>query len=257
MNNNGKSNKSLCRKCSSLSFQILWEHVRLLCGVPGQRPYACAHNSLLQWQHRPALHWQQNHAAPLESRYDSLLRLGVFKISKWLVRLTVQCAFEKFDLKLMSAVQCVSIDLFVLTVMQYWEISSKTCKHLPADQQEVYDPATQTMTVQVGLPCSIIIIHQYTYTCLIIHWPPYLSVQICDTYSVDESITTPGAGPARRRRAAPSSPTYFSQATMFIVSTTAASIYNSPPRLNVSQNVYIVEDSGQLQYCQLGRLSLS
>ena len=63
----------------------------------------------------------------------------------------------------------MSIDLLVLTVMQYWEISSKTCKHLPADQQEVYDPATQTMTVQVGLPCSSIIIHQCAYTCTIIH----------------------------------------------------------------------------------------
>lgn len=31
---------------------------------------------------------------------------------------------------------------------------------------------------------------------------------------------------------------------MFIVSTTAAAIYNSPPRLNVSRNVDIVEDSG-------------
>lgn len=33
--------------------------------------------------------------------------------------------------------------------MQYWEISSKTCSHLTAEEQEVYDPNTHTMTVKV------------------------------------------------------------------------------------------------------------
>lgn len=36
------------------------------------------------------------------------------------------------------------------TVMQYWEITSKTCKHLPLAEQEVYNPTTQIMTVKVG-----------------------------------------------------------------------------------------------------------
>lgn len=34
--------------------------------------------------------------------------------------------------------------------MQYWEITSKTCKHLPLAEQEVYNPTTQIMTVKVG-----------------------------------------------------------------------------------------------------------
>lgn len=104
-------------------------------------------------------------------------------------------------------------------MMQYWEITSKTCKHLPREEQEVYNPTTQIMTVK-----------------------------ICDTYAVDESIKTSVTSTSRKRRTTSSSPSYFTRETMFVVSTTAASIYNSPPRLNVSRNVDIVEDSGTLNY---------
>lgn len=69
-------------------------------------------------------------------------------------------------------------------------------------------------------------------------------LQICDTYDVDESVQASATSTSRKRRATSSSPSYFTRETMFIVSTTAASIYNSPPRLNVSRNVDIVEDSG-------------
>lgn len=33
--------------------------------------------------------------------------------------------------------------------MQYWELSSKTCRHLGPDEQEVYNSATQFMSVKV------------------------------------------------------------------------------------------------------------
>lgn len=69
-------------------------------------------------------------------------------------------------------------------------------------------------------------------------------LKICDTYDVDESVQASATSTSRKRRATSSSPSYFTRETMFIVSTTAASIYNSPPRLNVSRNVDIVEDSG-------------
>lgn len=37
----------------------------------------------------------------------------------------------------------------VILAMQYWELSSKTCRHLGPDEQEVYNSATQTMSVKV------------------------------------------------------------------------------------------------------------
>lgn len=37
----------------------------------------------------------------------------------------------------------------VISVMQYWELSSKTCRHLGPDEQEVYNSAAQTMSVKV------------------------------------------------------------------------------------------------------------
>ena len=35
--------------------------------------------------------------------------------------------------------------------MQYWEISSKTCTHLNAEEQEMYNPIAQIMEVKVCL----------------------------------------------------------------------------------------------------------
>lgn len=45
--------------------------------------------------------------------------------------------------------------------MQYWDISSKTCTHLDAEEQEVYDPVSQIMTVKVFLMfnmCHVLVI---------------------------------------------------------------------------------------------------
>lgn len=45
--------------------------------------------------------------------------------------------------------------------MQYWDISSKTCTHLDAEEQEVYDPVSQIMTVKVFLMfdmCRVLVI---------------------------------------------------------------------------------------------------
>lgn len=54
----------------------------------------------------------------------------------------------------MASVLCfeytnVSNLVFNISVMQYWEISSRTCKHLPPEEQEVYHPDKQTMSVKV------------------------------------------------------------------------------------------------------------
>ena len=37
----------------------------------------------------------------------------------------------------------------LLLVMQYWELSSKTCRHLDPSEQEVYDASTKIMSVKV------------------------------------------------------------------------------------------------------------
>ncbi|XP_062570756.1 uncharacterized protein LOC134232798 [Saccostrea cucullata] len=96
--------------------------------------------------------------------------------------------------------------------MQYWEISSKTCTHLTAEEQEMYDPNTQTMTVKV-----------------------------CSTYNVEPR-------PAESRQKRSLHPAYFSRETMFILADTAASIYNSPPSLISIKDVNILEDSGIVKY---------
>ena len=49
-------------------------------------------------------------------------------------------------------IMCVissNASLLLFPVMQYWEISSKTCRHLPPEEQEVYDAVKQTMSVKV------------------------------------------------------------------------------------------------------------
>eukprot|EP00105_Crassostrea_gigas_P044580 XP_019928728.1 PREDICTED: uncharacterized protein LOC109620535 [Crassostrea gigas] len=99
-------------------------------------------------------------------------------------------------------------------VMQYWEISSRTCKHLPPEEQEVYHPDKQTM-----------------------------SVKVCNTHTegkINEIKT--------RRRRAVTLTDYYEKETMFILSLTSASIYNSAPVLDSQTQVNIMEDSGTLHY---------
>ncbi|XP_062613272.1 uncharacterized protein LOC134275049, partial [Saccostrea cucullata] len=100
--------------------------------------------------------------------------------------------------------------------MQYWEISSRTCKHLPPEEQEVYDAVKQTMTVKV-----------------------------CDTYAENKYDKTRSR---RRKRATKETNSYLHKETMFILSVTKASIYNSPPLLDCQTEVNIMEDSGTLHY---------
>lgn len=45
--------------------------------------------------------------------------------------------------------QLAKLTSVVILAMQYWELSSKTCRHLGPDEQEVYNSATQTMSVKV------------------------------------------------------------------------------------------------------------
>lgn len=97
--------------------------------------------------------------------------------------------------------------------MQYWEISSRTCKHLPPEEQEVYDPVRQTM-----------------------------SVKVCNTHT-DNKVDT-----KTRRRRAVTLTDYYEKETMFILSLTSASIYNSAPVLDSQTQVNIMEDSGTLHY---------
>lgn len=49
---------------------------------------------------------------------------------------------------------------------------------------------------------------------------------------------------SRKRRSVSRETSYFSRETMFILADTAASIYNSPPRLISQKEVHILEDSG-------------
>lgn len=57
------------------------------------------------------------------------------------------------------------IYFYLLLDMQYWDISSKTCTHLDAEEQEVYDPVSQIMTVKVFLlfnMCHVLVIFHCT-----------------------------------------------------------------------------------------------
>lgn len=51
----------------------------------------------------------------------------------------------------------VHVCLHLSSDMQYWDISSKTCTHLSAEEQEVYDPVSQTMIVKVFLVSYVLL----------------------------------------------------------------------------------------------------
>ncbi|XP_062589554.1 uncharacterized protein LOC134251189, partial [Saccostrea cucullata] len=101
-------------------------------------------------------------------------------------------------------------------VMQYWEISSRTCKHLPPEEQEVYDAIKQTMAVKV-----------------------------CNTWAKNDNDKSKES---RKRRSTTETINYFGKETMFILSITKASIQNSAPKLDSQTEVLIKEDSGTLHY---------
>lgn len=65
---------------------------------------------------------------------------------------------------------------------------------------------------------------------------------MCDTYAEDKI----GKTNSRRKRAAPElAVSYYEKETMFILSETRASIYNSAPQLDSQTEVNIMEDSGK------------
>lgn len=51
----------------------------------------------------------------------------------------------------------VHVCLHLSPDMQYWDISSKTCTHLGAEEQEVFDPVSQTMIVKVFLVSYVLL----------------------------------------------------------------------------------------------------
>jgi hypothetical protein len=63
---------------------------------------------------------------------------------------------------------------------------------------------------------------------------------VCNTYAENES----GRTNSRRKRTVGEAHGYFEKETMFILSETRASIYNSAPELDSQTEVNIMEDSG-------------
>ncbi|XP_062596534.1 uncharacterized protein LOC134257978, partial [Saccostrea cucullata] len=98
-------------------------------------------------------------------------------------------------------------------IMQYWEISSKTCTHLTEEEQEMHDPNTQTITVKV-----------------------------CNTYSRETEKLR------KRRSIQQKGEEYFRKETMFILADVEMTMHNKPPVLNCQNTISLLEDSGIVNY---------
>ncbi|XP_033763071.1 uncharacterized protein LOC117344449 isoform X3 [Pecten maximus] len=78
-----------------------------------------------------------------------------------------------------------------------------------------------------------------------------VTVKVCETHKeAIENVTdtVPDSSSRRRRRAAVNLDSYFSSETQFVLATTAAEPFNSPPIFESDPNIFMLEDEGIIQY---------
>ncbi|KAK3104702.1 hypothetical protein FSP39_008103 [Pinctada imbricata] len=97
-------------------------------------------------------------------------------------------------------------------VMQHWESSSKTCTDLDPQEQEDYDEMTQQSIVKV-----------------------------CNTYRNTTPIENASS-------ILDFDENHLYRPTLFVLSSVNAEIYNTPPQLNSSANITLLEDFGTVEY---------